>query len=228
MVGAISIVKRLTAIIASGVALAATPAARAWDTPRPLGPDRPTPDTPQPASSPDQPDTERVDPSPVALAALESIVLASGFALAVFAAVATWLLQGTDSSPAPENPNTSVASPPPAAMASGQLAVCPNEPVAEAASDKDGHFPLQRNVEGLRAADVTSFIVIGNESAAAGRPRDAEAAFLMACRVADQLGGANSVELADAKSHLGAHYVKLALGSGVASGADRAELLRRA
>ena len=102
------------------------------------------------------------------------------------------------------------------------------EPAAAAASEKDGKFPLQAGVEGLIAADITSFIFIGNEAAAAGRPRDAEAAFLMACRVADKLGGAGSVESADAKYQLGSHYARLALGGGVAGESDRVELLKRA
>lgn len=102
------------------------------------------------------------------------------------------------------------------------------EPAAAAASEKDGHFPLQADVSGLIAADIASFIVIGREAAAAGRPRDAEAAFLMSCRVADKLTGAASIESADAKFHLGSHYTRLALDGGVAAGAKPAALLRRA
>ena len=230
MVRGMRITKRLTAIIASGFALAATPEAQAWKAPSPLGPGRPTPSVPPPPQLADPPETATVKPPPLALSARELLVFASGFALAAVAAVGMWMLPGSDSSPVPGKPKTSVAVAPPlpAALASGQLATCPTEPAAAPANEKDGQFPLQAGVEGLIAADITSFIVIGNEAAAAGRPRDAEAAFLMACRVADKLGGAGSVESADAKYQLGSHYARLALGGGVAGGADRIELLRRA
>jgi hypothetical protein len=158
----------------------------------------------------------------------EWVVVASGVAGAAIAAVGIWLLLGTETLPLPGQAKTGLVQPQPAALASPQLASCAVEPAAVAASDKDGHFPLQAGVEGLIAADITSFIAIGNDSAAAGRPRDAEAAFLMACRVADKLGGAGSVELADAKYQLAALYAKLALAGAAAGGADRAELLKRA
>ena len=228
MVRGMKIIKRLTAMIASGFALAATPEAQAWKTPSPLGPGRPTPSVPPPPQLADPPETATVKPQPSALSVRELLVFASGFALAAIAAVGMWMLPGADSASVLGKPKTSVAPPLPAALASGQLATCPTEPAATAANEKDGKFPQQAGVEGLIAADITSFIVIGNEAAAAGRPRDAEAAFLMACRVAEKLGGAGSVESADAKYQLGSHYARLALGDGVAGGADRIELLRRA
>jgi len=234
-----SIVKRLTAIVASGLALATTPEAQAWKTPSPLGPDRPTPSVPPPPPLADSNEPSNVVPPPSARKPRELMVFASGFALAALAAVAAvaiWMLPGANPSPVPEKPQTTVAPPQPAAPPSGQLSTCPTEPAATAATDKDGKFPLQAGVEGLIAADITSFIVIGTEAAAAGRPRDAEAAFLMACRVAEKLGGAGSVESADAKYQLGSHYTKLALGAGVADagvagvagGSDRVDLLKRA
>ncbi|MDB5869938.1 MAG: hypothetical protein JWP96_2270 [Polaromonas sp.] len=102
------------------------------------------------------------------------------------------------------------------------------QPAVAAAGEKDGRFPLQEDVSGLMAADIASFIVVGKEAAAAGRPRDAEVAFLMSCRLADKLKGADSVESADAKYQLGAHYARVALDGGLAAGANRAEVLRRA
>ena len=138
----------------------------------------------------------------------------------------TW---GPTLSPEAGGPKTNdAAAPPPVAPASQQLSACPLEPAVVAASKDDGRFPLQAGVSGLIAADIASFIVIGNEAVAAGRPRDAEAAFLMSCRVADKLGGAGSVGSADAKYHLGSHYARLAHDGGVAAAADRAELLGRA
>jgi uncharacterized protein YecT (DUF1311 family) len=75
---------------------------------------------------------------------------------------------------------------------------------------------------------MASFIIVGKEAATAGRPRDAEVAFLMSCRVAEKLKGADSVESADAKYQLAAHYARLALAPGPEAGADRSELLKRA
>ena len=223
------ITKRLTAIIASGFALAATPEADPWTKPRraPLASDPPTASAPPPPQLPEQPVTAAVKPSPVALTSRELIVFASGFALVAAATVGTWMLLESDLPLLTRKPQTAVASPPPAELAPGQSATCPTEPAAAAASEKDGLFPLQASVDGLIAADITSFMAIGNRAAAAGRPRDAEAAFLMSCRVADKLKGAGSVELADAKYHLGSHYARLALDGGAAE-ADRAELLSRA
>jgi hypothetical protein len=224
-----AITKRLAAIIASGLALAATPEEQAWKTPRPaasLVPDEPAASDPPPSGLPDQPETT-VQPAPVALISRELVVFASGFALAAAAAVGIWMLRGADASPVHGKPKTGVAAPLPTAM-TGQLATCLTEHAAAPANEKDGHFPLQASVSGLIAADIASFIVIGNEAAAAGRPRDAEAAFLMSCRVADKLRGAASLESADAKYHLGSHYGRLGLYGGLAAGTDRAELLRRA
>lgn len=224
-----SISKRLIAIITSGFALAATPEAQAWKEPRPLGPDRPTPGAAGPPPRPGEAETTPAfSPSPASPAPRELIVLTSGFALAAAAVVGVWLLPAADSSPVPGQLATSVAPPPTAAPASGQPAPCPPEPAAAAASEKDGRFPLQGNVEGLIAADITSFIAIGNQAVAAGRPRDAEAAFLMACRVAVKLKGAGSVESADARYQLGAHYAGLALDAAAGAGSPRAELLGRA
>ena len=116
-------------------------------------------------------------------------------------------------------------------IAQGGLPIdaCPLQPAVAAAGVKDGQLPLQADVSGLTATDIGSFLVIGKQSAAAGRPRDAEAAFLMACRVADKLKGTGSVESADARYQLGAHYRALALAAGTTlAGHDQAELLQRA
>lgn len=100
------------------------------------------------------------------------------------------------------------------------------------ANDKDGQFPLLSDLGGLTTNEIGSFIVIGKESAAAGRPRDAEVAFLMSCRLADKLKGTGSVESADAKYQLAWHYAALARddpsGSAAVAGQEllwRAQLL---
>ncbi len=156
------------------------------------------------------------------------IVFASGFVLAGVAAAGLWLLAGAGLSSLPGKMKATVARLQPSAPPLAQRATCNVEPATPAAGEADGRFPLHASVAGLVAADIASLIVIGDEAAATGRPRDAEAAYLMSCRLADKLKGAGSAELADAKYQLGAHYARLALGGGVVSGADRAELLRRA
>ena len=116
-------------------------------------------------------------------------------------------------------------------QASGQVVTCPLEPASAVAGGQDGQFPFQPGVPGLTAADMATFLVIGNSAAASGRPRDAEVAFLMSCRLADKLKGAGSVESADGKLLLGAHYARLATGPDVpgdTGDAARPELLRRA
>ena len=221
------IVKRLTAIIASGFALAAAPETQAWKTPQPLGPGRPAPGVPPPPQPASQSETTPVQPPPLAPTPRALIVFASVSAFAAVATVGLWILAGTDLSAKPGKPDTSVAAPP-AALASEQPAPCPTESATAAASEKDGRLPLLASVEGLIVADITSFIFIGNQAAAAGQPRDAEAAFLMSCRVADKLKGAASVESADARYQLGAHYAALALNGGAVAAPQRAELLARA
>ena len=108
------------------------------------------------------------------------------------------------------------------------LNACPLQPAIAAAGINDGQFPLQADVSGLTATDIGSFFVIGRQSAAGGRPRDAEVAFLMACRVADKVKGTRSIESADARYQLGAHYGALALAAPAAPGLVQAELLQRA
>ena len=223
------IVKRLMGIIASGFALAATPETQAWKTPQPLGPGRPVPDVSPPSQTDptDPTDTTPARPVPPVLAPRALLIFASGFALAAIATVGLWMLTGDDS-PAKSGTPPAQAAALPAATASAQPAACPLEPAAATASDKDGRLPLLASVDGLIAADITSFIFMGNQAAAAGQPRDAETAFLMSCRVADKLKGAASVESADARYQLGAHYAGLALNGGAVAAPQRAELLARA
>lgn len=54
----------------------------------------------------------------------------------------------------------------------------------------------------MTAGNIVSFIVLGKEAAAAGRPRDGEVALLMACRLANRLKGSDSVESANANTSL--------------------------
>ena len=96
------------------------------------------------------------------------------------------------------------------------------------AGDKDGRFPMQADESGLIAADIASFLVLGQAASAAGRVRDADVTLLMSCRIADKLKGSASVESADARYQLGLHYSELALHEGPAGAANRPELRARA
>jgi hypothetical protein len=155
-------------------------------------------------------------------------VYASGFVIGAALVVGTWLALDSSLWPTPAKSKSGIFASQSGTSASKQGAACPVQPTTAAANEKDGRFPLQADVSGLIAADMASFIIVGREAAAAGRPRDAEVAFLMSCRVAEKLKGVDSVESADAKYQLGAHYTRLALAPGPAAAANRPELLNRA
>ena len=146
---------------------------------------------------------------------------------AVVIAGAWWMLKDPVSSPVAQTPARSV----PAAPARAPLAACPAQPTTPAAGKKDGQYVLPADLSDMTVANIAPFIVVGKEAAAAGRPRDAEVAFLMSCRVADTLKGRDSVEAADAKYQLGWLYSRIALEGGStsgAAGANRPEMLKRA
>ena len=243
--------KRLGAVFVSGLLLGAAAVAKvrrqAGQTPAPQ-PDLPEVKTPTPQSVAAQPailprtwpefefgPDAPVPGSPPAeleqLAAPRSrylVVFAVSFVLAALGLTAAWM--GLSPASWSLNDKLSMAGLTSGPTAPGGLALnaCPLQPAIAAAGEKDGQFPLQADVAGLTAADIGSFLVIGKQSAAAGRPRDAEVAFLMACRVADKIKGSASVESADARYQLGTHYRALALAGTMPPGPDRAELLQRA
>ncbi|MEO5672416.1 MAG: hypothetical protein ABIR26_17145 [Ramlibacter sp.] len=99
------------------------------------------------------------------------------------------------------------------------------QPVLPVSGTKDGLYQLKADVSGNKASEVGTFLVFGKEAAAAGRTRDAEVAFMMSCRLADQFKSEDSAEAADARYQLGRHYAQAAQG---APDARRAELGRRA
>jgi uncharacterized protein len=154
--------------------------------------------------------------------------LASTRARRAAAVAAAWLLMHGHAASSPlADPLKKTAAPQTAAVAPVQRAACPLQPATAVAGKKDGQFVLQSDLSAMKASHVASFIVLGKEAAAAGRPRDAEVAFLMSCRVADKLKGMDATESADAKYQLGWLYARLVLEGGSA-GASRAELRGRA
>jgi hypothetical protein len=209
---------------------------RSTPTPREAGspPFRPLPDyerteIPPPPGGHEgyKPDAAVRNPIP---SARKLAIYASGFVIGAALVVGSWLALDSNLWPSPTKSKSGIVASQSGTPASSsrQAAACSVQPATAAANEKDGRFPLQADVSGLIAADMASFIVLGREAAAAGRPRDAEVAFLMSCRVAEKLKGADSVESADAKYQLAAHYARLAVASGPAAGADRPELLKRA
>ncbi|MEO8014773.1 MAG: hypothetical protein ABI642_11565 [Polaromonas sp.] len=153
-------------------------------------------------------------------------VFISGSVLAAAAIAGAWLMLDPLGLPMPGQAVTTASASAP--QASGPVTSCPLVPATAVAGSQDGRFPFQPDVPGLTATDMASFMVMGKDAAASRRPRDAEVAFLMSCRLADKLKGTDSVESADGKYLLGGHYAQLALGAGSAPDASRPELLRRA
>ena len=154
----------------------------------------------------------------------QGVILASKFARGAAVVAGVWLLLGSVvASPLSEQPRAAAAAP-----SFVQQPACPLQPAAPVAGRKDGQFVLQSDLPDVTAGNIASFIVLGKEAAAAGRPRDAEVAFLMSCRVAEKLKGADSADLADAQYQLGRLYASLALEEGPGARARRAELRKRA
>lgn len=158
------------------------------------------------------------------------VTFAFFFVLAALALAGAWMGLGLNSLPGNDRlaATKALPAPGPVAKEGPALSACPLQPAIAPAGEKDGQFPLQADVSGLTATDIGSFLVIGKQSSAAGRPRDAETAFLMACRVADKVKGAGSVESADARYQLAAHYAALALAGTAPAGVPQAEWLQRA
>jgi uncharacterized protein YecT (DUF1311 family) len=102
---------------------------------------------------------------------------------------------------------------------------CRFSPIVPAAGREDGLLPLDKDLQGRTASAVNTLILSGKEAAAAGKPRDAETAFLMACRSAEDLAAKDTVPLADAHYQLGRHYAQVAAAPDVAK---REEMLKRA
>jgi hypothetical protein len=71
---------------------------------------------------------------------------------------------------------------------------------------------------------AAAFMAVGREAAQEGRLRDAEVAFIAACRVAERRGGSHSARVAEAKAQLGEHY----LAQAARAASDDTTLFQRA
>jgi hypothetical protein len=116
-----------------------------------------------------------------------------------------------------------VAAPDPQAAAKAE-SQCEGAPLVARTGKDDGQMVLQARPATGSDAEVAALILSGKEAAAAGRPHDAEVAFLNACRNAALIPGQDPLPLADAEYQLARHYANVA-----AFGAPRSkELFERA
>lgn len=146
-------------------------------------------------------------------------VFVAGLTLGVLGAAA--LFGGDDEPSADKSPAATQAI---GAAASVPQVQCSFNQVVNAVNREDGLLPLDKDLQGRSASAVTTLLLTGKEAAAAGKQRDAETAFLMACRSAETLKN-DPVPLADAQYQLARHYAQLASAPDIA---NRQEMLRRA
>lgn len=138
----------------------------------------------------------------------KGILFAAGLAVGVAAGVAA--VMSWDEGPGPEfvqSTRSMGAGPVPGAMAAADE--CRASPLLGKKGGEDGQIALQAKAAGASATEVSSLILRGKEAAAAGRQRDAEVAFLNACRNAALLQG-DAVPLADSMYQLARHYATTA------------------
>lgn len=163
----------------------------------------------------------------MAISRREAALLAGGLVLGLAGA---WAVFGRGDGAAPpvnvakpEAGRSAPAAAAPTKVASADL--CSFDRVVAPSGDGDGQLRLEAELAGKGASDVRDLLVKGKESAAAGHPRDAETAFMMACRAAGKLSGSDAILLADAMYRLGSHYAAV---EGAAPAGKRDELRDRA
>jgi hypothetical protein len=87
---------------------------------------------------------------------------------------------------------------------------CPPQPAVAANGAQDGKFSLEKALDTVPLPSASAFLAVAREAAQQSRYRDAEVAFIAACRVAERQDGSHSTPVADAKSQLAEHYVAMA------------------
>lgn len=142
-------------------------------------------------------------------------IFAAGVAVGALVAAVAFFTPRQDEPDVAEAPATKapVAQGAPAVTASA----CEFPPVVAASGKGDGRASIG-------ATDVRVALVQGKEAMAGGRDRDAEIAFINACRAAASSTSPDAVEVADAKYQLARHYAGLVQERAP----HRTELLRRA
>ncbi|HEY8357767.1 MAG TPA: hypothetical protein VIL30_09930 [Ramlibacter sp.] len=96
------------------------------------------------------------------------------------------------------------------AVVAAAAAACPAEPLLVRTGPRDGQFSLQAALAANPGTDPSAFVKVAGEMASDGRPRDAEVALIVACRVAAQSAGVVSAPVADVKTQLAQHYAAMA------------------
>lgn len=159
------------------------------------------------------------------LSGRQAAVFGSGLVLGV-AAVGAWVV--LNDRPPPPRVAADVTARPVAAAAPTAAPQartdCGFEPIAAKGEEGDGQLPLPKDFSGKTGAELEAVLVAGKEAAAAGRARDAEVAFISACRAAKEASD-QAMRLADAKYQLARHYALLAQSDGASK---RSEMLQRA
>lgn len=161
----------------------------------------------------------------MAFTSRQIIVFVAGLAVGGAAAWAVFGGHGGSAEPAAKKSPAASAKAAGAAPVSVAVGACDFKPVVATAASDDGRVQLQASLSGRGPKDIEGWLLEGKEAVAAGRQRDAESDFLMACRAAEELGDAGVLPQAEAMYHLGRHYAGLA-GAAPASGSP--ELWRRA
>ena len=150
----------------------------------------------------------------------KGILFAVGVAVGVGAGVAgviAWrdgqFSQASDPGRTLGGPAATSASAPASAIASTAIVAAATEcgvpPILPRKGANDGKLSLQSKPSAASASEVAALILSGKEAAASGRDRDAEVAFLNACRNAALLS-AEPIPAADAMYQLARHYANVA------------------
>lgn len=147
-------------------------------------------------------------------------IFVGGLAIGALAAAVLVGRGGNDEREAARPPGTQLA----AVTASAPRVDCSFEPMVAKTGPDDGTLRVDKDLQAASSGAISALLLSGKEAAAAGKARDAEAAFLMACRSAEGLAG-DPIPLADAQYQLGRHYAQLA---SLPDAKRRDELLRRA
>ena len=105
----------------------------------------------------------------------------------------------------------SAAAPAPQPIAAAAMpAACDFEPLLPASGRADGVYRLDTALASPGAADPRAFLAVAQEAAGAGRQRDAEVAWIAACRRAAQASAAPTAPRAEVQAQLAEHYARAA------------------
>lgn len=103
---------------------------------------------------------------------------------------------------------------------------CAFDALITSGNEHDAKFTLATDVTDKTASDVLAYESVAADMRTAGRVRDAEMALITACRIAGQVVGTDSGELADAKYQLARHYAMVAAARGAMEPAGKEQLAR--